>query len=219
MQAVSANLSLALTGPRAARGVTLIELLVVLMLLGLAMGASKAAWNNYRQAASVDSAATLVKLALQQARLLSVYRNVNHFVVVDPASRSVAVFEDSSAPNAEFDSGDTLVSQVTWPDNVQMALPAEPTPLTNPLANGNLSSSWELPLPDTSGAWGTRLRGVMTTPRGQILSAAATPLVIGTGTIVLSDSDGVGRTASIGMIGLSGSVHVYRHDGTDWTQL
>ena len=77
----------------AAAGYSLPELLIVLALAGLAMAGAMAAWQNYARSNRLSQALYVSKMAVHQARLLSVYRNVNHFVVIDPQAGTVAVHE------------------------------------------------------------------------------------------------------------------------------
>jgi len=100
-----------------------------------------------------------------------------------------------------------------------MGLPTAPSPIGNPLGSGNLSAAWALPLPDDSGEWGADLRGVMTTPAGRIMSAEATPQLIGFGFIVFNDPNSRHVAASIGLEGRSGMVKAYRLDGSSWKEL
>lgn len=201
------------------RGYSLPELLVILLLMGLVLGAGAAAWQNYQRTTNTRTAAQAVKMGIHQARLLSIYRGVNHFVVLDPAARTVSVFEDSGLPASSFDSGDTLVSETRWERGVAMDLPQSPSPLARPLGAGNLADAWDLPTPDSGARWGSSLKGLMATPEGRILSAEATPALIGTGTIVLTDPVGEERTAGVAVEGLSGTVRAYKVNGTSWEEL
>jgi prepilin-type N-terminal cleavage/methylation domain-containing protein len=200
-------------------GYTLSELLVVMAIAGLILTASTAAWYRYQRVVGLSTTGRTVRLVLQKARFLSIYRGVNHFVVLDPADHGIRIFEDTSAPLASFDSGDTVVHSVRWQPTVTLSLPAEPSPLTAPLGSGILASAWALPLPDSSAAWGTNLRGVMTTPSGKILSAAATPQPIGNGTVVFADSRLGAECVGISVEGRSGSVSVFQFRGNSWEQL
>ena len=200
-------------------GYTLSELLVVMALIALVLGASAAAWYRYERDVGLSSTARTAKIMIQKARFLSVYRGINHFVVLDPANRTIRIFEDTSAPLASFDSGDTVVYSARWRPTVTLSLPAEPSPLPAPMGGGNLSSAWALPLPDSSAAWGTNLRGVMATPSGAIVSATATPQPIGNGTIVFADARLKSECVGISVEGRSGSVYVFQYRGYSWKQL
>jgi len=202
---------------RRTAGYSLPELLIVLALAGLAMGGAFAAWQNYARNNRLSQALFASKMAVHQARLLSVYRNINHFVVIDPAAGTVAIHEDSGATVTAFENDDPQVSIARWPSNVELALPTG-LALTDPLSGANLTSAWSLPNPDSTGAWGTNLRGVMTTPDGLILSAEATPATINVGTFVLTDN-AESSTMGVGMQGLSGAIRAYSLDGTSWTEL
>ena len=128
------------------------------------------------------------------------------------------MFEDSSAPIGSFDAGDKLVSREQWPGSVLMVLPASPSPLADPITTGNVTDAWSVPLPDTGAAWGTDLRGVMTTPQGLIMSAEATPVVIGLGVIVFHDDPS--GTVAVGVDGRAGSVRIFRLNfESAWVQL
>lgn len=207
------------TSDRLQLGYSLPELLAVLLLVGLVLSAGTAAWQNYRRATNVYAAAQTVKLGIHQARLLAIYRGVNHFVAIDPAARTVAVYEDTSLPASSFDSGDTLVSETRWEVGVGLELPQAPSPLGRPLGSGDVAAAWDLPLPDTGALWGTTLRGLMATPDGRILSAADSPALISAGTIVLNDPLGEERTAGIAVEGLSGTIRAYRLNGSSWEEM
>jgi len=198
-------------------GYSLVELLAVIALLGLLLAVTGAAWSNYRRAANSNSSAYMIKMAVHQARILSIYRNVNHFVVLDPADQILRVVEDTGSTIGVYDTDDNVIQIEQWPTTVHMTLPAEPDPLTHPLTGANLTDAWSLPSPDTSAAWGTTLLGVMTTPQGRIMSAESTPATLGLGVVVFSDVEDV--TVAVGMDGMAGSVRAWRlRDGT-WEEL
>jgi prepilin-type N-terminal cleavage/methylation domain-containing protein len=198
-------------------GYSLVELLAVIALLGLLLAVTGAAWSNYRRAANSNSSAYMIKMAVHQARILSIYRNVNHFVVLDPENQILRIVEDTSSPIGGYDAGDNVIQIEQWPATVHLALPAEPDPLTDPQTGANLTDAWSLPAPDTSAAWGTTLRGVMTTPQGQIMSAEATPATIGLGVAVFSDNQNI--TVAVGMDGLAGGVRAWRLREGTWEEL
>jgi len=201
------------------RGFSLPEVLIVTAILGLIVGISAAAWNSYRRSNEINVAAAKLRNFFYQARLLSVYRGTNHFVVVDAANRRLMLVEDSNQPLASWDSGDRVVSQETWPESVRMALPAQPSPLPSPIGGGNLTDAWSFPDPDSGAEWGSDLRGVMANAEGQFKSAELTPQLISIGAIVLVDDHVDNGTVSVGVEGLSGAVRAYRHDGTGWREL
>ena len=103
------------------------------------------------------------------------------------------------------------------PMRVTLALPTAPTPLASPLGTGNLGSAWDIALPDTSGSWGTNLRGVRATPNGQIETVEATPQTVNAGSIILSDVEG--NTVGVGVRGQLGSVRSFKLLGTTWREI
>ena len=195
-------------------GFSLPELLVVLLLMGLVLAASAAAWQSYRRATNTRTAAQTVKMGIHQARLMAIFNGVSHFVAIDPATRTVGVYEDSGLPAGSFDAADALISETRWESGVAMDLP--PGVLPRPMGMGNLADAWDLPTPDSAALWGTDLVGLMATPDGRILSAEATPTLIGIGTIVLNDPMGEGQTAGIAVEGLSGTVRSFKLNGNSW---
>jgi len=129
---------------RRTAGYSLPELLIVLALAGLAMGGAFAAWQNYARNNRLSQALFASKMAVHQARLLSVYRNVNHFVVIDPAAGTVAIHEDSGATVTAFENDDPQVSIARWPSNVELALPTG-LALTDPTPDGLILSAEATP--------------------------------------------------------------------------
>jgi len=204
---------------RRERGFSIGEMAVVLALIGLSTSAAVVAWQNYRRAAATTATVTTLRMKIQEARMLSVYRVLDHFVVIDPQARTLSVVEDTGTTAGVFDSADAVLSTTAWAPTVNMDLPVAPDPLPSPLGSGNLSAAWSLPLPDTSGAWGTNLRGLVFTPDGRIVSAAATPAVIGFGTIVFRDAWDDGQTLAVSIEGMSGTVRGFRLAGTQWEML
>ena len=198
-------------------GYSIPELLVVLLLMGLVMGAGAAAWKSYRRATNTRTAAQTVKMGIHQARLMAIFNGVNHFVAIDPANRTVGVYEDSGLPAGSFDAADTLITETRWESGVEMDLPGFVIP--RPMGTGNLSAAWDFPTPDTAALWGTDLVGLMATPDGRILSAEATPTLIGIGTIVLNDPMDQGQTAGIAVEGLSGTVRSFKLNGKSWEDM
>ena len=198
-------------------GYSLIEAVLVLALAAFILGMSSVAWLNYKRKVTAISTAQVASGMIQQARLLSIYRNITHFVVFDPDNRTLEIYADSSAPLSSFDTGDTRVSRIRWPESVDLSLPTQPSPLSNPLATGNLSDAWFMPLPDSSAAWGSALRGVLTTPSGLIRSGESTPATISQGVVVFTDSSA--GTVAIGVHGRAGTVRSFRLEGSAWTEM
>ena len=197
----------------------MVELLMVVALMGLALAASAAAWQNYRRSANLTTAAHSTKMAIYRARLLSVFRNVNHFVVLDSDNNTLSIFEDSSIPLGSFDAGDTLVSRSMLPSSAPLGFPAETDTLANPLSGAAMSSAWSLPDPDSTAEWGANLKGLMTAPTGRLMSAEATPQVIGIGAIVFNDSGAEKGAVALGMEGRSGTVRVFRLANSSWVEI
>jgi len=203
--------------PRAERGFSAAELLVVLALLSLALLAGSAAWNNFRRKAEVGQAARLVKTFLYRARMLSVYQGTGHFVVIDPAGKTVAIFRDSSAPTGKFNTGDVRVISEAIPPGCSLALPSVPSPLPNPLGGTDVANAWSLPFPDTSAAWGSGLRGVLATTSGTIQSGESSPQTIVSGVMVFTDGDG--QTSAVGVRGQAGNVRAFELLASGWKEL
>ncbi len=199
------------------QGFSLIELSVTVGLLGIVMTVALLDWQGVMRRSNLASSARVIQASVQRARMLSIFRGLNHFVVLDPDNRTVEIFEDSSAPINSFDNGDTRLEVEQWPGSVAMTLPGEPSPLTDPLVGGNITNAWSLPVPDASARWGSDLRGVMTTPRGRVMSGEAAPQVIGLGQIVLNDS--TGGTAVVAVDGRAGSVRGFVLVKNSWEQL
>jgi len=199
-----------------ARGFSMTELLVTLAILGMSAVLVGSRLASAGQTAP-RTTAHHVKSVLQKARLLSIYKGVHHFVVLDPEARSVRVFEDSSSPIGGFDAGDTLISTNRWPQSVVLALPASPSPLPDPIGAGTLSTAWAMPVPDVS--WGINVLGVMITPTGRILSGQATPQLIGHGAFVFTDLPARKIVVGLSVEGRSGSVRAFRHHDGSWSQL
>jgi type II secretory pathway pseudopilin PulG len=200
-------------------GFTLTELTVMLAIAGLVLGASSFAWTTYLRKTHLSSMGQRTVMVLQRARLQSVYQGANHFVVLDPDERLLQIYKDSSVPIGSFDAGDELVSRDPWPDSIRMELPTGVGTVTNPIGTGNLSDAWSLPLPDTSARWGTELRGLMMTPSGKVMSAEATPQVVGLGTIIFNDTSGHAGAISVSIEGRSGVVRAFRLHESAWKKL
>ena len=200
-------------------GLTLTELMITLAIAGLILGMFSLAWNTYLRKTQLSSMAQRTMMTLQRARLQSVYQGVNHFVVLDPDERLLQIYKDTSVPIGAFDNGDTLVSLDQWPESVRMELPTGATSVTNPVGSGELTTAWSLPLPDTSGRWGTELRGLMMTPSGKVMSVEAAPEVVGLGTIVFNDNSGRAEAVSVSIEGRSGVVRGFRLQESAWKQL
>jgi prepilin-type N-terminal cleavage/methylation domain-containing protein len=199
------------------QGFSLVELSVTVALLGILMSVALLDWQGIMRRSNLASSTQVIQASVQRARLLSIFRGLNHFVVLDPDNRTVEIFEDSSAPINSFDNGDIRLEVEQWSGSVAMTLPGEPSPLTDPLGGGTITNAWSLPVPDASARWGSDLRGVMTTPRGRIMSAEATPQVIGLGQIVLNDS--IGGAAVVAVDGSAGAVRGFVLVKSSWKQL
>jgi type II secretory pathway pseudopilin PulG len=202
---------------RGARGYSIVELLVVLAFMGIVCVIGASVWINARTQTECTQAARLIKSFILEARMLSVYKGNDHFVVFDPATRVLSLFSDTHTPLGVYDAGDTRIRREALPLRATLSLPATPSPLASPLGTGNLASAWGIGLPDTSGAWGSNLRGVRATPTGQIETVEATPQTVTAGTIVLSDI--AGNTVAVGVRGQMGSVRSFKLLGTVWGEL
>lgn len=200
-----------------ARGFSAAELLAVVAMLSLAVLAVTAAWNSFRRTAESDSSARLVKNYVYRARMLSVYRGVNHFVVLDPAKKTIAIFRDSSAPQGRFDPGDVRVVEESLPSTFSLNLPPTPSPLPSPLGGLPLTDAWSLPLPESGGAWGGSLRGFMTTASGMIQSGESSPQTIVSGVMVFSDRQGA--TSSLALRGQMGIARAFQLLPSGWKEL
>lgn len=198
-------------------GYSLAELLVVVAIISMVVLAGGAAWQDFRKKTDVASAARMMQGFIHKARMLSVYRGINHFVVLDPARGTLGIYGDSSLPTGKFDAGDARVAGENLSSSVALALPARPSPLPSPLGGGSLTEAWLLPLPDAAGAWGNSLRGIMTTPAGMIQGAESTPRTIGDGVIVFSDR--TGQASSVALRGQVGSVRSFQLLGSTWKEL
>ena len=204
-------------GARSARGYSLVELLIVLAFLGITSVIGASAWISARKQTECTQAARIIKSFILEARMLAVYKGNDHFVVFDPATRVLSLYSDTTTPLGVYTTGDTRLRREALPPRALLSLPATPSPLASPLGSGNLSSAWEIALPDTSGAWGTTLRGIRTTPTGQIESVESTPTTVTAGVIVLSDING--NTVAVGVRGQLGSVRSFKLLGTAWSEL
>ena len=69
---------------QAVTGASFVEFLMVLALLGILALAAGLVLDRQR---SSSVTVGLARTAMEQARLLSVYRGVNHFLVLDPGGR------------------------------------------------------------------------------------------------------------------------------------
>jgi hypothetical protein len=201
----------------AQRGNALIQVMIVLVFIGLVSAVGATEWIQGRKAAECTQAVRLWKSFLLEARMLSVYKGNDHFVVFDPATRVLSLYADTATPLGVFTTADTRIRMEQLPKRVTLALPASPSPLASPLGTGNVASAWDIALPDTSGAWGNNLRGVRATPVGLIETVEATPHTVTTGTIVLTDIDGY--TVAVGVRGQMGSVRSFKLLNNVWSEL
>ena len=198
-----------------AAGFSAAELLVLLGILSIVTLAGGAAWTNIRTKTEIDSAARVTKTVLSRARMLSVYRNENHFVVLDRTDRRIEIYRDSRVPKGRFDAGDERVASEILPAVSALELPT-PAPLASPLGGPALAQAWSLPIPEPGGAWGERL-GVMTNSAGMILSAVADPQPITAGVLVFSDR--TGRSSSVAVRGQMGAVRAFHLLPSGWKEL
>ncbi len=199
------------------RGFSLVELLVVLAMFGIVGAIGAGVWISARKQTECSQAARLIKSFILEARMLAVYKGNDHFVVFNPATRVLSLYADTSSPLGVYDAADTRIRMEALPMRAILSLPSTPTPLASPLGTGNIASAWDIALPDTSTAWGTNLRGIRTTPTGQIESVEATPTTVMAGVIVLSDIEG--NTVAVGLRGQLGSVRSFKLLGTTWSEL
>jgi len=149
--------------------------------------------------------------------MLSVYKVRDHFVVFDPATKTLSLYADTATPLGVFTTGDNRLRSEALPPRATLTLPTAPSPLTSPLDGGTISSAWGIALPDTSGAWGSNLRGVRAVPTGQIQTVEATPQTITAGTIVLSDNQG--NAVAVGVRGQMGSIRSFKLSNSVWKEL
>jgi hypothetical protein len=202
---------------RRSKGLTVAELLVVVAILALVVTLAAVAWRNVRGKADVAATARIVKAAITRARMLAVYRAEDHFVVVDPAARTIAIYRDSQTPIGEFDAGDERVAFEPLPGAAGLLMPNRTGSLASPFGGQTLTEAWSLPVPEARGAWGGALRGFIVTAEGQLVSAAATPEPIVSGVMVFSDASG--QAAAVGVRGQAGNARAFRWDGTAWSEL
>lgn len=202
---------------RSQRGNALIQLMIVLAFIGIVSVIGATEWMAARKGTECTQAARELKSFMLEARMLSVYKGNNHFVVFDPATRVLSLVSDTAAPLGVYTAADTRIRMEQLPMRVTLTLPTTPSPLASPLGTGNVASAWDIALPDTSGAWGSNLRGVRATPVGLIETVEATPHTLTAGTIVLSDIDG--NTVAVGVRGQMGSVRSFKLLGSAWREL
>jgi type II secretory pathway pseudopilin PulG len=205
------------TRRRKAAGYSIVELLIVLAFLGIVSAIGGTVWIKAREQSECLQAARIIKSFLLEARMLSVYQVKYHFVVLDPSSKTLSLYADTAAPLGVFTTADTRIRSEALPRRATLALPTAPSPLTSPLDGGTIASAWGIALPDTSGAWGSNLRGVRAVPTGQIQSVEATPQTVNAGTIVLSDNQG--NAVAVGVRGQMGSIRSFKLTNSVWREL
>ena len=205
------------TQRRRAAGFSIVELLVVLAFLGITCVIGASVWIKTREQTECTQAARIVKSFLLEARMLSVYKVKNHFVVFDPATKILSLYADTATPIGVYTTADKRLRSEALPPRAKLALPATPSPLGSPLDGGTISSAWGIALPDSSGAWGSNLRGVRAVPTGQIQTVEATPQNINAGTIVLSDNQG--NAVAVGVRGQMGSIRSFKLVNSAWKEL
>ena len=202
---------------RLCAGFTVVELLVTLFILGTVTTSLVVMWQRTRTRAVATSAARMTKLFIHQARMRSIFEGVNHFVVLDPEGRHLEIYADTGATAGSFDDDDERLASTELSESVGLVLPTDPVSIASPLDASSVTEAWSLPEPDDAARWGTALRGVMTTPRGLITSAEATPTPITAGLIVFSTRDNV--TSAVGIRGLEGFVGSYELNAGAWKAL
>ncbi len=203
-------------GPRS-DGYSLTEVFVVVGILTLIMAATVVAWGLTRGRAETRAAARLTRVFMHRARMSSIFEGVNHFLVLDPINNRLEIYADTGTVPGSFDDADPRMARTVLSSSVNLLLPTQPSPLVSPLDSSTITSSWDLPTPDSSARWGTQLMGVMTTPTGLIQSAAATPITIGSGMIVFSN--GEDQTSAVGLRGREGSVRAFELFNGQWKEL
>ena len=197
-----------------ARGFSLPELLVTRVLMGLVLLAGGAVWRTTRPSVEVTSAAKLFRLMVYQARMQAIFRGVTHFVAIDPTQRRIDVYIDSGSTAGVLDALDPRVGGSALPSIVQLAMPADVSPLSNPLGGSALTSSWPLPNP-TGGSWAGR-KGVMVTTTGLIETVETTPTIVGNAVIVFSN--GRDRASAVGIRGRMGQVRAFEYLTAGWKE-
>ena len=200
---------------RNSAGHSLVEVLIVLALLALTATISSLAWSHYLGRTATMQAASIVRGKISEARMLAVYRGLNHFVVLDPSQRTVSIYQDSSVPLGEFDDGDPRIGTEHWPDTVHVAFPPSETTLPNPLDGNTMYDAWSIPRAEGPG-WLGALHGLLATPSGALASADLEPEVIHAGVIVFTND--VGQTVSLGIRGQFGNVQWFRLVGSGWQE-
>ena len=200
---------------RNSNGHSLTEVMIVLALLAITATVSSLAWSHYLGRTATMQAASIVRSKFSEARMLAVYRGLNHFVVLDPSQRTVSIHQDSSVPLGEFDADDPRISTEHWPETVHIAFPPSETTMRNPLDGGTLLDAWSIPIAEGVG-WQGALHGVLATPSGALASADLEPEVIHTGVIVFTNN--VGQTVSLGIRGQFGNVQWFRLVGSKWQE-
>jgi prepilin-type N-terminal cleavage/methylation domain-containing protein len=199
--------------PARSGGFTFTEVLVVLVLMGLTATVTGAAWERAMSRAATMQAARLVQQSLLEARMLAVYRGLNHFVVVNPEARSVELWEDCGTPFGALDPQDRRVAASNWPEAVDLALPEGAPSLPHPLGGPDVTRAWFLPRAQDEG-WTGSPESLLATPQGALASVADPPVVVPSGAIVFSN--GRGETVSLGLRGQFGSVRWFRWTDGAW---
>ena len=200
---------------RSSAGHSLTEVMIVLAVLAITATVSSLAWSHHLGRTATMQAARIVRSKFSEARMLAVYRGLNHFVVLDSSQRTVSIYQDSSVPLGEFDGGDPHVGTEHWPATVHVAFPPSVTTMINPLDGGTLIDAWSIPQAEGPG-WQGALHGVLATPSGALASADLEPEDIHSGVIVFTND--VGQTVSLGIRGQFGNVQWFRLVGSDWQE-
>ncbi len=190
------------------------ELLAVLLFVSLIVGIAAATWNSARGRLQSTTAARVTEAMIQRARMQAIYRNLNHFILLEPGTGRLALFADTGGQAGELDMDDQLVATQHLAQSVGLALP--PGTLVDPLSGGTLSSAWTMPVP-SGGAWTTGQRGMMVTPRGAFQSAQSEPQSIVAGTIVFSTPRN--DTAAVTLRGSLGAVRAFEYFNGQWKEM
>lgn len=95
---------------RRERGFTLIELIVILLILGAMATIALPNFSNFVRKNRIQNQTKRIHADLINARVMSMSRNMNHFVVFDLPGKKYSIFADTNG-NKEYDAppGDTQV--------------------------------------------------------------------------------------------------------------
>jgi type II secretory pathway pseudopilin PulG len=189
-------------------------MLAVLALLGITITAGALTWARTLPRMEVTGAARLVRSMVYQARMQAIFTGYAHFVVIDPSARRVDVYIDNGSTAGTLDALDKRVGGSPFPSIARLAMPATPSPLSNPFGGAALTSAWSLPNP-TGGVWSGR-KGVMVTTTGVIQTVETTPVVVGNSVIVFSDQGD--KVSAVGIRGRMGQIRTFEYANSAWTE-